>query len=152
MSSVHGGVTTVDAGGGNDDVALHSSSASATITINGDGGDDWIEVQATAGAVTINGNDDDDTIELGSAASSDVRTVSSGGDLDGISGAVVVNGNAPSASDSLYLDDTGDLTGENGTITSSTVTGLGLGAAGVTYTGIEHLQIALGVERAPRST
>ena len=144
MSSVHGGVTTVDAGAGDDDVSLHSSPASATITINGDGGDDWIEVQATAGAVTINGNDDDDTIELGSAASSDIRTVSSGGTLNAITGAVMVNGNAPSASDWLYLDDTGDITGGNGAITSSTVTGLGLGA-GVTYTGIEHLQIALGL-------
>ena len=76
--------------------------------------------------MTISGNEGDDRIELGSLASSDARTVTTGGTLDGISGAVVVNGNAPSASDWLYLDDTGDLVGENGTITSSTITGLGL--------------------------
>ena len=145
MASVHGGVTTVDASGGNDDVSLHSSPSTATITINGDGGDDWIEIQATAGAVTISGNDGDDPHRarqpclVGAA-----RTVNTGGTLDNISGAVVVNGNAPSASDWLYLDDTGDPSGENGTITSSTVSGLGLGSAGVTYSGIEHLQIALG--------
>ena len=70
--------------------------------------------------------------------------MTTGGTLDDISGAVVVNGNAPSASDWLYLDDTGDPSGENGTITSSTISGLGLGPAGVTYSGIERLQIALG--------
>ena len=67
--------------------------------------------------MTINGNDGDDRIELGSLASKDVRTVTTGGTLDGITGAVAVNGNAPTASDWLYLDDTGDLDGENGTLT-----------------------------------
>ncbi len=57
---------------------------------------------------------------------------------------LTINGNDPtSGSDWLYVDDTGDTTDNTGTLTSTTITGLGM-AVGITYGTIEHLVISLG--------
>ena len=54
-----------------------------------------------------------------------------------------VNVNGGGDSDVVNIDDSGDEEGDSGTLTSSAVTGLGLGA-GVTYTQVENLNIVLG--------
>ncbi len=121
--------------------------------MNGDDGDDWVGILTTAAGstLTVNGNDGDDVVEVGSNAelggtSASRRALDEGGTVDAVDGTVTINGNAPSASDWLYVDDTGDAapgSGETGFLTSTTITGLGM-AVGITYGTVEHLEISLG--------
>jgi hypothetical protein len=81
--------------------------------------------------------------------------VSIGGNLgrnvDGIDGLLVVNGQ--SSSDTMKVDDTGDKNKNSGHLTSSSLTGLGMGSddqtvvessLGIRYSGLESLEISLG--------
>ncbi|MBY5161789.1 choice-of-anchor D domain-containing protein [Salsipaludibacter albus] len=122
--SVHGGVTTIDLGAGADDLALQSAPTGSTVTIHGEAGDD--------------------DVELGSlSVADDGGAIATGGTIANIDGVVTIDGDAPQASDRLWLDDTGNGGGTAGTITRSTITGFGM-AGGVTYRDVEHLQVALG--------
>ena len=146
VDSTAGGVATlIDLGPGNDTVTIRSTAPLSTLTVNGGTGADWFELVAAAGTVILNGNDGDDVFELGSNAAFVPRNVDAGGNVNGIAGAVTIDGGAPSASDSLYVDETGDASsaGNDGTLTGATLTGLGLGA-GIAYAGIENLTIRLG--------
>ncbi|HEX7167002.1 MAG TPA: Calx-beta domain-containing protein [Acidimicrobiales bacterium] len=141
------GTATVNGNGGDDDIVVRG--LTGALTVNGNEANDWVGVLATLddSTLTINGNDGDDVFEVGSEAEvGSRRTINAGGILDNVDGTVTINGNAPSASDYLYVDDTGDdLTGsgESGTLTSTTITGLGM-ETGITYGTIEHLRIDLG--------
>ena len=132
-------------GSGNDTLEILSLlSEVLTADIEGSGGNDWFDVDGfDGGLVTIRGGDGDDTFDIGSDASTGSRTVSIGGTLDDIDGALVIHGDAPGVSDWLYVDDTGNATGRTGILTSSTITGFGL-LSTITYLTVEHLQIALG--------
>ena len=44
----------------------------------------------------------------------------------------------------MNVDDTGNTTGQIGFLTSTLLTGLGMGASGITYSGLAHLNINLG--------
>ena len=146
VDSTAGGVATmIDLGPGNDTVTIRSTAPVSTLTVTGGTGADWFKLVAAAGTVILNGNDGDDVFELGSNAAFFSRAVDSGGIVNGIAGAVTIDGGAPSASDSLYVDETGDASsaGNDGMLTATTLTGLGLGA-GITYAGIANLTIRLG--------
>jgi len=54
---------------------------------------------------------------------------------------IEISGNG---NDTLNIDNTGDTTANSGTLTPTTVTGLGLGGDGITYTGLIALNISLG--------
>ncbi|HAM70036.1 MAG TPA: hypothetical protein DCM86_00140, partial [Verrucomicrobiales bacterium] len=83
---------------------------------------------------------DPNVVNLGS------KSPATGGTLNGLLGRLVVSG--AGASDTLNLDDTGDLLGNTGTLTASSLVGLGLGgndpAKGLQFSGIEILNINLG--------
>ncbi len=64
-----------------------------------------------------------------------------GGIVDGIQGALTVYGNG---TDILNVDDTGSAGGKAGYLTNSTLTGLGMIPAGITYSGLATLNIFLG--------
>ena len=64
-----------------------------------------------------------------------------GGKVDGIQAALVVNGGG---ADTMNVDDTGSTIPKTGTLTGTTLTGLGMGSAGITYGGIQVLNIGLG--------
>ena len=64
-----------------------------------------------------------------------------GGIVDNIQGALIIQG---SGTDTLNVDDTGSTTGKTGTLTSTTLNGLGMGASGITYSGLSVLNISLG--------
>jgi len=64
-----------------------------------------------------------------------------GGFVDNIKGPLVIVG---SGADTLNLDDTGSASPKTGTLTESTLTGLGMGPAGITYSGVSALNISLG--------
>ena len=44
----------------------------------------------------------------------------------------------------MNVDDTGSAVAKTGTLTSSTLTGLGMGPTGITYSGLAALNISLG--------
>jgi hypothetical protein len=64
-----------------------------------------------------------------------------GGIVDGIQGALIIVGGG---NDTLNVDDTGSAPAKTGTLTATTLTGLGMGAAGITYSGVIALNISLG--------
>ncbi|MDI1313706.1 FlgD immunoglobulin-like domain containing protein, partial [Prosthecobacter sp.] len=72
--------------------------------------------------------------------------VGTGVNLNAISGKLIINGQG--ANDTLTLNDTGDTAANIGLITSTRITGLGMGAddvaKGIQYTGIEDLFVSLG--------
>ena len=102
-----------------------------SLAVHGLAGDDTMSVRSTLAStpVTVHGGDDDDTVHIGSLGNS----------LDAILGAVTVNGNAPAASDALFLNDQGDVDSHDYVITSTTVARTG--AALVTYGTIESLTL-----------
>ena len=152
--SIGGGSDTLDLSGvagtfalyggdGDDTITVHSTNAGSTLTVNEGAGSNWVAILAANGTVIVNEGSGTDVVELGSNAAATPRGVDTGGNVNGIAGGVTVAGG--SGSDSLYLDETGDSssTGNDGTLTSSTITGLGLGA-GITYTAQELVSLALG--------
>jgi Ca2+-binding RTX toxin-like protein len=99
-------------------------------------GDNIFDVRRTSGAKTlINAGAGTDTIIVGSLAPD------SGGLLDGIGGALLIEGGADA--DSLHLDDTGDTLANAGALTPTGITGLGM-SVGISYGTMETLDIALG--------
>ena len=70
--------------------------------------------------------------------------LNSGGTLNQIGGLLTVHGDAADGgSDDLNLDDTGDNSNNVGTVTATTVTGLGM-IGSVAYDTVESLNVALG--------
>ena len=123
--------TTVNSGSGNDTVTLVSTVSPTTI--NTQGGNDNVYIRSTNAATTVNTGSGADTIMVGSLAPA------GGGILDNIQGALTINGDGH---DNLAFDDTGSNAAKTGTLTSSTLSGLGM--AGATYNGIATLTINLG--------
>ncbi|NDV63154.1 LEPR-XLL domain-containing protein [Puniceicoccales bacterium CK1056] len=127
----------INLGSGGDTFIIESTHFSAT-NLNANGGSDTINVRTISGTTTVDSGTGSDTINVGSLAPA------SGGTVNDISAALIIEGNDPaSGSDLLTVDGTGDTVGNTGTLTSTTITGLGM-AVGITYSGIEHLIISLG--------
>ncbi|MGO9478591.1 MAG: hypothetical protein ACLQAH_13200 [Limisphaerales bacterium] len=137
---------TVNGTVGNDFITITGSAVSglgATInysatnlTVNGLAGNDAFYVLSTSAATYINTGGGINVVEIGSNEPYPNSSI-----LDGIQGAVTVNGNG---SDTLNIDDSASGLAKTGTLTSSTLNGLGLGAGGITYTGIATLNLLLG--------
>jgi hypothetical protein len=126
-------VTTLNSGDGADTVVLVGNAG--TTNINTQGGDDTIQVRSTTGVTTINTGSGTNTVNVGSLAGA------VGGVVDQIQGALIVVG---SGTDTLNVDDTGSVAGKAGVLTSGTLTGLGMVAAGITYSGLAVLNLNLG--------
>lgn len=62
--------------------------------------------------------------------------------VDSIQGSLILKG--AGAADTLNVDDIGSFGPKTGTLTSSTITGLGMGPQGITYSGIGTLNVNLG--------
>jgi hypothetical protein len=103
--------------------------------LNGNDGNDSYAVRAIHAPVTIGAGTGTNTIDVGSLAPS------AGGTLDGIQGALTVVG---SGQDAMIVDDAGRLAPTTGTLTATTLTGLGMGLPGITYGGLSSLKISLG--------
>ena len=117
----------------------------------GHDGDDRFAINQAFLDVTINSDDGDDIISIGSEAGLVESTTEPGtfaflnvdGDVNEVESVVTVNGGDHVVGDILNVDETGDSTNNTGTLTSTQLTGLGLGA-NVTYGGFETLNINLG--------
>ena len=109
-----------------------------TLNINLGCGDDTFNVQSTNAitVTTLNTGAGSNTINVGSLA-----PTLAGGIVDNIQGALIIQG---SGSDTLNVDDTGSEGNKTGTLTSTTLTGLAMGEAGITYSGLSVLNISLG--------
>ncbi len=101
-------------------------------------GNDTFNVRSThaAAVTTVNGGPGNDTINVGSLAPA------VGGTVNAIAGALFVNGQG--GTDTVNVDDTGDPDDNTGLLTSTTLTGLGMGPAGLTYGTVEFLNLNLG--------
>ncbi len=100
-------------------------------------GDTTFNIQSTNSTTvtTLTSGVGPDIINLGSLAPF------GGGTTNAIQGALIIVGND---NDTVNVDDTGNATGQTGTLTATTLTGLGLGVSGVVYTGLTELNINLG--------
>jgi len=123
------GTTTITAGLGADEIEIQDSAG--TLTVQGEGGQDTLILRGNSGDVTLSGGTDDDLIHVGSAS----------GGLNAVVGAVIVDGGA--GNNTLTVDDSGDGTDNDGTLTDSRISGLGL-ASGISYGAIETVELRLG--------
>jgi hypothetical protein len=128
-----GTVTTLNSGGGADTVNLTADSG--TTNINGQAGNDIINIRSTGAVTNVNTGAGTNTVNIGSLAPS------ANGIVNNIQGALTVTG---SGSDVMNVDDTGSTSAKSGTLTSTTLTGLAMGASGITYSGLASLNINLG--------
>jgi len=114
-----------------------SFSGLAVLNLNLGAGNDTINVHGTNAATvtTLNTGLGTNTVNLGSVAPA------TGGVVAGIQGALISVG---SGSDALNVDNTGSSVAWLGTLTATTLTGLGMGAGGVTYSGLATLNVNLG--------
>ena len=122
--------------GGN--IFLITNTASNTTTmVNSGTGADTVDVQGTGGPTTVNtgGGSNLNVVNVGSTAPA------TGGIVDNIQGALIVVGNS---ADTMNVDDTGSTTAKMATLTATTLTGMGMGAKGITYSGLANLNINLG--------
>ncbi|MBW4617755.1 MAG: hypothetical protein KME21_32120, partial [Desmonostoc vinosum HA7617-LM4] len=102
-----------------------------TLNINLGSGADTFNVQATSASTTVNAGAGNDVITVGSATPATVNA---------IAGALTINGGADS--DTVTINDSGDTTANTGTLTATTLTGLGTN--GISYGTVENLNINLG--------
>ena len=109
----------------------------AVLKINLGSGSDTLNVQSTAAATatTLNTGVGVDTVNVGSAAPA------SGGLTSGIQGELIIVGGG---NDTLNVDDTGDAANMSGTLSATTLTGLGIGLGGITYSGLSALNVSIG--------
>ncbi len=139
--------------------------AGATVLIEGDYGNSGPGIGSTitiAGAIyaptaTVEGGDENDTINLTNVPSGTKMLINTGGgtnvvnigSLEPQTGGVVNEIQGPltvegSGSDTMNADDSGSTTPQTGTLTQDTLTGLMMGPAGITYSGLSVLNVFLG--------
>ncbi len=121
-------------GSGDDDLTVASTMAGTTF-IDAGPGDDTVVVQSTGGPTTIDGADGNDVVNVGSL------WPVMGGIVNLIAGPLTVDGGT--GSNVMNLDDTGSAAAKAGTLTSNTLTGLGM-AGGITYGNLQSLNVRLG--------
>ncbi|MCH9793687.1 MAG: VCBS repeat-containing protein [Planctomycetes bacterium] len=128
---------TIGLGSGDETFTVRDTQADTTTTITAGYGANSFFVRGTSGTTIIKTASDDltDTIVLGS------RSPGPGSMLNRIQGAVGVVG---SGIDDVVVDDSGDRNTRAGTLTASSLLGLGMGPSGLTYSGISRFDISLG--------
>ena len=134
--STHTGLTTIQGRDGNDEIDIRTISGETRVA--GDGFTQTI----TYGTNTIDTGNGDDVINVGTMAG--VNGDNFTGNLQSIDAFLYIQGSTQGDVDRLVVDDSGDTTGRTGTLTDSTIHGLGLAAAGIEYHGIEALHVMLG--------
>src|SRR5262249_34759201 len=115
------GINVVNVIGGKGGLTFDVQSTNSTVsttTIRTTGNANVINVSSTAGVLPVKG-----------------------GVVNTIQGALSLVGNGH---DTANVDDSGDMVGQTGLLTSTQLTGLGMGSQGVTYSGLAQLNIKLG--------
>ncbi|MDB5294675.1 MAG: hypothetical protein JWO31_658, partial [Phycisphaerales bacterium] len=122
--------TTVTTGDGADAVTVDNTGGPTTVLTAG--GNDVVRVRGTAAATVVNTGTGSNTVTVGSSVPAT---------LDGIQGGLTVAGNV---ADTLTFDDAGNAVARSGTLGPTTLTGFGMAADGVTYTGVGTVNLNLG--------
>src|SRR5262249_1920981 len=128
----------INLGSGGNTFLVQSTNAHTSTSLNSGTGADTVNVQTTAGPTTVDtgGGSNTNTVNVGSTAPT------TGGIVDNIQGALSVVGNPH---DRLNVDDTGSTGAKtDGTLTPTTLTGLGMGSGGISYSGLATLNVNLG--------
>ncbi len=136
----------MDLGSGRDDFTIVGTHAGTTV-LNTDAvpdtshtgtvypGTDTVHIRAIAGTTTVHTGADNDTINVGSLAPAQ------GGVVDQIAALLTLNGDG--GSDTINVDDTGELQPNTLHLTATTITGLDM-SQGIVYGTSEFLNISLG--------
>jgi hypothetical protein len=127
---------TVRLGAGSNDFTIQGTAAGTT-TVYGGQAENAFEVQSIGGPTSVYGGYGIDTFNLGSLAPG------AGGTIDPIAASLLVVGGTSSRPNIMDVDDTGSTRSKAGTLTATTLTGLGM-AVGVTYNNIQAVNIRLG--------
>lgn len=123
--------------GGNSNFTVASTNSGTVTTINVLGGNQTINIQSTAAgsATYVNTPGGVNVVNIGSQAPQ------MGGTTNNIQGDLVVSGNGDCT---MNIDDTGSTAAATGTLAGTTVSGLGMDAFGIVYSGLTALNISLG--------
>jgi Ca2+-binding RTX toxin-like protein len=126
----------ISLGSGGDIFTIESTHAGTT-DLWANGGGDVVNVRTTAGQTTVDTGTGNDVINVGSLSA--VK----GGALNAINGLVVVR--AGEGTDTLNVDDSGDIADNTGEMTATGITGLGMAVGkGIDYLNLETLNVWLG--------
>jgi hypothetical protein len=143
---------TVNGGGGNDSFSITNTNVGTATTVNGGTGNDNFLILNDAGPTSLDtggGSDQVSIAAIGAATTITsaghcgivVSSAAADGTLAGIAAPLIVAG---AGNDTLTLDDSGDTNNSAGALGLTTVTGLGMRQAGVTYAGLAVLNVFLG--------
>jgi len=121
---------TVSGGSGANVWSVQDTGPFVATTINNGSSADVVNVRGTTGALTVHGSFVD-------FFNSDLVNVGNGSGLQNIRGAISITNNNFSTT-AVNVDDSGDSTARTGTISATSVTGLGMAAgAAVNYAGVQ---------------
>ncbi|HEX4527586.1 MAG TPA: hypothetical protein VH108_12695 [Gaiellaceae bacterium] len=133
---------TVHLDAGDNTFTIASTQEGTTLLTTG-AGSDRVAIRSTSGATTVQTGAGNDTVDVGSEAGLwSEGFIDVNGRTNFIQAALTIDGGGDSG-DQLNVDDTGSSAGKTGTLTSSTLTGLGMGGT-VTYTTFSDLNVNLG--------
>ena len=136
---------TINLGEHDDSFTIVSTHAGQS-TINLNGGDDRIAIKSTSGLTTVHGGAGNDIFNVGSVATVAINT---GGVADNIAADLAIDGGADA--DTTTIDDTADGTGDTGILTSGLLSGVfAVPGVQLSYSALETLNINLG--RVPTSS
>jgi acrosin len=128
-----------------------SATGLSTLTVNTHRGADSVRVASNVVPVTVNTGSGNDVVTIGTQGA---IKGSVGGNVNGIGPAVTVTDTldqsetladpaATTGTDSLSIDDSGDTAANEGELTNSFISGLGM-VGGVNYSGMESVAVRLG--------
>jgi hypothetical protein len=126
------GTLTIKLGKAANNFTIGGTVVGTTTSVLAGPANDHVTIQATGGPTTVNLGSGTNFVSVGSAAPSVVN---------GIQGALTLIG---AGSDFLSIHDSGSTAGKTGTLTATSLTGLGMGASGIAYNGFSLLFISLG--------
>ncbi|MDB5291836.1 MAG: hypothetical protein JWL69_3077, partial [Phycisphaerales bacterium] len=125
--------TTLNSGEGADTITVTGTSNAATVAAGG--GNDTINIKGVGAALTVSAGLGTDTINVGS------NGAGPGGTLTGIGASLSISGDN---FDALNVDDTGNASAATGTLSSTSISGLDIGAGTIGYSGVGAVNLALG--------
>ena len=135
----------INLGSGGNTFFINSTAVPTTTFLNSGTGADTVDVLGTGGPTTVNtgGGANVNTVNVGSTQppATNYAPTPNNGNVKNIQGALTVVGNL---NDTMNVDDSGSTIAKTGTLTPTTLTGMGMGPAGIAYSGLANLNVRFG--------
>jgi hypothetical protein len=132
-------------GSGGNTFFINGTAVPTATFLNSGTGADTVDVLATGGPTTFNtgGGANVNTVNVGSVQppAPNYAPTPNNGNVNNIQGALTVLGNL---NDTMNVDDSGSRIAKVGTLTPTTLTGMGMGPSGITYSGLANLNVRFG--------